>query len=120
MKEYISFDSHKHYSLVEREEVQSGKVRQYRVEHVPGTIRRALAGCEPGTPVALTATTATPSGRKRAQHGFCLGGTPGKQEAGISRTFGSHGRHPFHILEYCRHGGRKLNANLSRLPKSSF
>jgi transposase len=56
MEEYIAFDSHKHYTWVEHEEVASGKVRQYRLEHAPGAIRRALAGCRPGTAVALEAT----------------------------------------------------------------
>ncbi len=56
MKEYIAFDSHKHYTLVEHEEVATGKVRQYRIEHAPGAIRRALAGSEPGTAVAIEAT----------------------------------------------------------------
>jgi len=56
MKEYIAFDSHKRYTLVEHEDVASGKVRQYRVEHAPGAIRWALAGCEPGTAVAIEAT----------------------------------------------------------------
>jgi hypothetical protein len=56
MREYIAFDSHKRYTWVEHESVRSGKVRQYRVEHAPGAIRRALAGCEPGTEVALEAT----------------------------------------------------------------
>jgi transposase len=56
MKEYIAFDSHKRYTLVEREDVATGKVRQYRIEHAPGAICRALAGCAPGTPVAIEAT----------------------------------------------------------------
>ncbi|MFY9529054.1 MAG: IS110 family transposase [Candidatus Acidiferrales bacterium] len=56
MKEYIAFDSHKRYTLVEHEEVATGKVRQYRIEHAPGAIRRALAGSEPGTAVAIEAT----------------------------------------------------------------
>ncbi len=56
MKEYIAFDSHKRYTLVEHEDVASGKLRQYRIEHAPGAIRRALAGCEPGTAVAIEAT----------------------------------------------------------------
>ena len=54
MKEYISFDSHKHYTLAELEDRQSGKVRQIRIDHHPGAIRDFLAGrCEPGTPVAV-------------------------------------------------------------------
>ncbi len=56
MEEYIAFDSHKRYTLVEHEEVATGKVRQYRIEHAPGAIRRALAGSEPGTAVAIEAT----------------------------------------------------------------
>src|SRR5207245_11756825 len=56
MEEYIAFDSHKHYTWVEHEQVATGRVRQYRLQHAPGAIRRVLAGCEPGTPVALEAT----------------------------------------------------------------
>ena len=56
MEEYIAFDSHKHYSWVEHEEVTTGRVRQYRLAHAPGAIRNALAGCEPGTAVAIEAT----------------------------------------------------------------
>lgn len=56
MEEYIAFDSHKRYTWVEHEQVTTGRVRQYRVEHMPGAIRNALAGCEPGTAVAIEAT----------------------------------------------------------------
>ena len=56
MEEYIAFDSHKRYPFVEQEQVTTGKVRQYRLEHAPGAIRSALAGCPPGTPVAVEAT----------------------------------------------------------------
>ena len=56
MDEYIAFDSHKRYTWVEREEQSSGKVRQFRVEHARGAIRQALAGCQPGTAVAIEAT----------------------------------------------------------------
>ena len=56
MEEYIAFDSHKHYTWVEHEPVAGGRVRCYRLAHEPGAIRRALAGCEPGTAVALEAT----------------------------------------------------------------
>lgn len=55
MQEYISFDSHKHYTLVEREDIESGQCRQYRVEHARGAIVAALTGMAPGTPVALEA-----------------------------------------------------------------
>ena len=56
MSEYIAFDSHKRYTWVEHEQVNTGKVRQCRVEHAPGAIRHALAGCAPGTAVAMEAT----------------------------------------------------------------
>lgn len=56
MEEYIAFDSHKHYTWVEHEQIASGKVRRYRLEHAPGAIRRALTGCPAGTAVALEAT----------------------------------------------------------------
>ena len=56
MREYIAFDSHKRYTWVEHEQVKSGKVRHYRLEHGPGAIRQALQGCRPGTAVALEAT----------------------------------------------------------------
>ncbi len=46
MKEYIAFDSHKHYTLVEHEEVATGRVRQYRIEDEPGAIRRTLASSQ--------------------------------------------------------------------------
>jgi len=56
MEEYIAFDSHKRYTWVEREQVESGRLRRFRVEHAPGAIGRALLGCAPGTPVAVEAT----------------------------------------------------------------
>jgi transposase len=56
MKEFIAFDTHKRYTLVEREEVRTGKTRQFRVEHRPGAIRRCLAGREKGSAVAVEAT----------------------------------------------------------------
>ena len=56
MEEYIAFDSHKHYTWVEQEQVPSGKLRRYRLEHAPGAIRQALAGCPAGRAVALEAT----------------------------------------------------------------
>jgi len=56
MREYIAFDSHKQYTWAEREEVASGHVRQCRIRHERGAIRRYLADAEPGTPVAVEAT----------------------------------------------------------------
>ncbi len=56
MEEYIAFDSHRRYTWVEKEQVSSGRVQEFRVEHSPGAIRGALVGCEPGTAVAIEAT----------------------------------------------------------------
>jgi transposase len=56
MKEYISFDSHKHYTLAEREEVETKRTRQCRIEHARGAIRAYLKPCEAGTAVAVEAT----------------------------------------------------------------
>jgi len=56
MKEYIAFDSHKQYSWVEREEVETGRVRQCRLSHARGSISEFLKTCAPGTPVAIEAT----------------------------------------------------------------
>jgi len=56
MREYIAFDSHKHYTLMEREEHAGGRARQVRIDHAPGSIRRGLAGCRAGTAVAVEAT----------------------------------------------------------------
>lgn len=56
MEEYIAFDSHKRYTWVEHEQVATGRVKQYRLPHEPGAIGKALAGCAPGTVVAIEAT----------------------------------------------------------------
>jgi transposase len=56
MEEYIAFDWHKRYTWVEHEEVKTGKLRRYRLEHAPGAINQALSGCAPGTAVAPEAT----------------------------------------------------------------
>ncbi len=56
MKEFIALDAHKRYSLMEREEVKSHKVRQARINHGLGAIRQALEGREKGTAVAVEAT----------------------------------------------------------------
>jgi transposase len=55
MREYIAFDSHKHYTLAEREDAQTGRVRQERIEHRPGAIREYLQNCTSGTAVAVEA-----------------------------------------------------------------
>jgi transposase len=56
MQEYIAFDSHKHYTLAERENVVDGRVVQQRIEHRRGAIAEYLKGGEPGTAVAVEAT----------------------------------------------------------------
>ena len=56
MNTFISFDSHKRYTLVEFEDVDTGRTRQIRVNHVHGAIRDCLKGCKAGTPVAIEAT----------------------------------------------------------------
>jgi transposase len=55
MKEFIAFDSHKRYTWVEREGMETGKTTTVRVEHAPGAIRACLQGREKGTPVAVEA-----------------------------------------------------------------
>ncbi|HPQ69089.1 MAG TPA: IS110 family transposase [bacterium] len=56
MKEYISFDSHKHYTLCEQEDRQTQRARQIRINHAPGAIRSYLERhAEVGTPVAVEA-----------------------------------------------------------------
>ena len=56
MNTFISFDSHKRYTLVEFEDIETGKTRQFRVNHSHGAIFECLRGCEEGTPVAVEAT----------------------------------------------------------------
>jgi len=53
MKEYIALDTHKHYSVGEREDVATGVAQPCRITHRPGAIREFLRGIDPGTPVAL-------------------------------------------------------------------
>jgi len=55
MNEYIAFDSHKRYTLAEREDARTGRARQQRVEHRPGAIREYLRDCPAGASVAVEA-----------------------------------------------------------------
>jgi transposase len=55
MDEYIAFDSHKRYTWVEQQTPATGLVKQYRVNHAPGAICRALEGCA-GSRVAIEVT----------------------------------------------------------------
>lgn len=56
MKEYIAFDSHKHYTLMERQEVQTGRAVQRRIQHQRGALCACLRECERGSQVAVEAT----------------------------------------------------------------
>ena len=56
MDEYIAFDSHKRYTLAERDPVAGGRPRQQRIEHRRGAIREYLADCRRGGAVAVEAT----------------------------------------------------------------
>src|SRR5689334_2486045 len=56
MKEYIAFDSHKHYTLMEREDAQTGHIVQQRIEHQRGALCAGLRECPPHQTVAVEAT----------------------------------------------------------------
>lgn len=56
MSEYISFDSHKRYTLVEHEDRHTGRACQCRLDHAPGAIARYLRDHgQAGTAVAVEA-----------------------------------------------------------------
>jgi len=56
IREYIAFGSHKHYSLMERHDAQTGRTVQRRLEHQRGALCAGLRGSQPGTAVAVEAT----------------------------------------------------------------
>ena len=56
MREYIAFDSHKRYTLMERQDAQTGRIVQQRIEHVRGALCACLRECEAGSQVAVEAT----------------------------------------------------------------
>src|SRR5262249_36993475 len=56
MKEYIAFDSHKHYTLMERQDAQTGRRVQQRLAHQPGSLCAGLRECQRGDAVAVEAT----------------------------------------------------------------
>jgi transposase len=56
MKEYIAFDSHKHYTLMERQDRQTGRTVQRRIQHERGALCACLRECAPGSAVAVEAT----------------------------------------------------------------
>ena len=55
MNQYISFDSHKKYTLAECMNVDGTNPRQQRIEHTPGAITAYLLGVRAGTAVAVEA-----------------------------------------------------------------
>ena len=56
MEKYISFDSHKHYTLAEREDVKTFEVTQERIRHKQGSILNYLRDCPTGAAVAVEAS----------------------------------------------------------------
>lgn len=56
MEKYIAFDSHKHYTLAEREDVKTFEAKQERIRHRRGAIRDYLRDCSAGTRVAVEAS----------------------------------------------------------------
>ncbi|MEI8287888.1 MAG: IS110 family transposase [Verrucomicrobiota bacterium] len=56
MNEYIAFDSHKHYTLMERQNAQTGRTVQLRLAHQRGALCAGLRECSVGTAVAVEAT----------------------------------------------------------------
>lgn len=51
--EFIAFDGHKHYTLASIARPDGRVVREEQIDHERGALQRFLAGCEPGSPVAL-------------------------------------------------------------------
>jgi transposase len=105
MKEYISFDCHKHYTLAERESVQTGQAQQCRIEHRPGAIREYLSDCEPGTKVALEATSNWYWIVQEIEEAGCvpLLVHPGKARARMANTNKTDGLdvHGMNVLQRC-------------------
>jgi transposase len=56
VEEYIALDAHKQYSWASVERADGTVVREGRIEHERGAIARFLAGCTPGSPVAVETT----------------------------------------------------------------
>jgi hypothetical protein len=51
--QYIAFDSHKRYTLASVERPSGARVREARLAHERGALRRFPARCEAGSPVAV-------------------------------------------------------------------
>lgn len=50
---YIASDAHKRYSLASVERAEGGILREVRVGHERGAIRKFLLTCDPGSAVAV-------------------------------------------------------------------
>lgn len=51
--QYTAFDVHKHYTWARVERPDGTVVREKKILHERGALRQFLAGCEPGSPVAV-------------------------------------------------------------------
>jgi transposase len=51
--QYIAFDSHKRYTLASVERTDGRRIREQRIPHERGAVRRFLAQCDRGSPVAV-------------------------------------------------------------------
>ncbi|MGQ0549302.1 MAG: IS110 family transposase [Armatimonadota bacterium] len=51
--QYIAFDVHKRYTWARVERADGTVVREKKIVHESGALRQFLAGCEPGSPVAV-------------------------------------------------------------------
>ena len=51
--EYVAFDSHKRYTWASVQTPSGRIVREEKIPHSRGALRAFLAGCEPGSPVAV-------------------------------------------------------------------
>jgi transposase len=51
--QYIAFDAHKRYTLASVERPEGGLVREARISHERGALRRFLRRCDRGSPVAV-------------------------------------------------------------------
>jgi len=49
--QYSTFDAHKHYTLASVERPEGGLVREGRILHERGALRRFLGRCDRGSPV---------------------------------------------------------------------
>lgn len=51
--QYVAFDSHKKYTWARVEDQRGHKLQEARIDHHRGALRTFLAGCQPGSRVAV-------------------------------------------------------------------